>query len=196
MFSPGSVADDERLTTGVSWLLVAFASVDALVNLASGALLWGGFAMVVAVVALVPAVTRGDPTAMVQSELLALAVLPLFVRSLGLFTQIATYAAVAALALLVVAEIEAFSAAEMTRPFAVAFVVLTTMAVASVWASAQWLSDAFLGTSFLSTRTALMWDLVVATLVGAGAGLLFELYFRRETDGDGAEDGPIEGDVT
>jgi hypothetical protein len=196
MLSPGSVAHDERFTTGLSWVLVAFASVDALVNVASGALLWGGFATVVSVVALVPAVIRRDSTAIVQPELLALAVIPLFVRSLGLFTQIATYAAVAALALLVVAEIEMFSTAEMTRPFAVVFVVLTTMAVASVWAGAQWLSDAFLGTSFLTTRTALMWDLAVATLVGVGSGLLFELYFRHEADGDDVEDGPIEGDVT
>jgi hypothetical protein len=196
MLSPGSVADDERFTTGLSWVLVAFASVDALVNVASGALLWGGFATVVSVVALVPAVIRRDSTAIVQPELLALAVLPLFVQSLGLFTQITTYAAVAALALLVVAEIETFSTAEMTRPFAVVFVVLTTMAVASVWAGAQWLSDAFLGTSFLTTRTALMWDLAVATLVGVGSGLLFELYFRHEADGDDVEDGPIEGDVT
>jgi len=196
MLSSGSVADDERFTTGLSWVLVAFASVDALVNVASGALLWGGFATVVSVVALVPAVIRRDSTAIVQPELLALAVIPLFVQSLGLFTQITTYAAVAALALLVVAEIEMFSTAEMTRPFAVVFVVLTTMAVASVWAGAQWLSDAFLGTSFLTTRTALMWDLAVATLVGVGSGLLFELYFRHEADGDDVEDRPIEGDVT
>jgi len=99
---------------------------------------------------------------------------------------VTTYLAVAAVALIVAVELDAFTAVKMNETFAVAFVAVTTMAAAGLWALAQWLADAYLGTRLLAARgppevveTAIMWDFVAATVAGAGAGLLFELYFRR-----------------
>jgi hypothetical protein len=141
-------------------------------------------------VAVIPPLLTRDVTTMASWVVLLLAAVPLVGRSLDVFTQVATYLAVAALALLVAVEIEVFSPAEMTPSFAVSLVVITTMAIAGVWAIARYFSDQFLATSFLSDQTALMWDLVLAAAVGLGAGLLFELYFRRYSHaGDRFEDG-------
>lgn len=174
-----SLLDDGRVNAWISWAFVGFLLVATGESLLDGAFLWAGVAATVAAIALLPAVIYRDPSVMPPWELLVLAVLPIAARSFGLATQIATYLAVAAVALLVAVELHAFSRTEMTPWFAVLFVVLTTMAVAGVWAIAQYFSDVYLGTSFLTDKTALMWELVVATLAGAGAGLLFELYFRR-----------------
>jgi len=182
--SLSSLIHDERINAGVAWVLVLFLLVAVGESAADGKLLWAGLAATIAVVAAVPAVAAGDPEVMVPWELLVLAALPVVGRSFGVLTQIATYLAVAALALLVAVEIDTFSGAEMTPSFALLFVVIASMAVAGVWAVAQWLLDAYLATSFLSDKVELMWDLVLATVVGMGAGLLFELYFRR----DGARD--------
>jgi hypothetical protein len=116
---------------------------------------------------------------MVSWESVLLAAVPLLGRSLGLVTEIATYLAVAALALLVAVEIHTFSEAEMTARFAVGFVVVATMAIAGAWAIAQVASDWLLGTTFVAGKADLMWGLVLATVVGLAAGALFELYFRR-----------------
>lgn len=168
-----------REAPALSWLVVAALAAAAVVNAVQGALLWSGFAAVAVGVASVPAVVRRDARATVPPELLALTALPVFARSFGAGTQVATYVAVAALALTVVVEIAMFSETAMTRPFAVGFVVLTTMAVAGAWTVAQGLSDMFLGTTILRSIAATMWDLIVAILAGTGAGVLFELYFRR-----------------
>jgi len=67
----------------------------------------------------------------------------------------------------------------MTRTFAVAFVVVTTMATAGVWAVVRWLADIYLGTGFDLDERALMLEFVASTVVGGGGGGVFEYYFRR-----------------
>lgn len=196
MASLSSLLEDERVNAGVAWLLVAFLLVASVESGVDGDLLWAGLAATVAAIALVPTVLSKEATVMIPWELLALAVLPVVGRSFGLFTQIATYLAVAALALIVAVEIHTFSTAEMTPRFAVAFVVMTTMAIAGVWVVVQWLSDSYLATSFLTNKTAVMWDLVVATLVGTVAGLLFEVYFRRYAPAGARPEAVRGGDAT
>jgi hypothetical protein len=97
-----------------------------------------------------------------------------------------TYLAVAAVALVIAVELDAFTAVRMNRAFALLFVVVATAAAAGVWAVVQWVSDLYLGTSLLLdgrpeevVETELMWDFVAATATGVLAGLLFEYYFRR-----------------
>lgn len=189
-----TLVDGSRVDAALAWTLVAMLLLAAVWSLLEGSALWAGFALVAAGVAIVPAVVVRDPAASVPPELLVLVVVPVVGRSYGPFTQVATYLAVAALALLVVVEIDAFSSAEMTPRFAVVFVVMTTMAVAAVWAIAQWLSDAYLATAFLGDKTDLMWDLVVATAAGGGAGLLFVGYFRRRAVGARRTEAPPEGE--
>lgn len=168
-----------RVNAALSWISVLFLLVAAVESVLDGEVLWAGLALTTAAVALVPAVLARGWTVLPPWEVLLLATLPLLGRSLGLLTQVATYLSVAALALLIAVELDAFTSVEMTSRFAVLFVVVTTMAVAGLWAVAQFGSDAYLGTSFLRDANELMWDLVVATAVGLGAGVLFEGYFRR-----------------
>jgi len=92
---------------------------------------------------------------------------------------VATYLSVAALALVVAVELHVFTPVEMTYWFAVLFVVVATIATAGVWAVVQWLSDIYLGTTFIHSEHRLMWDFVAATVVGVIAGVVFEWYFRR-----------------
>jgi hypothetical protein len=65
----------------------------------------------------------------------------------------------------------------MTPRFAAVFVVVTTMAAAGTWAVGTFVADAVAGTAFVGGKTELMWDLIVATGVGVGAGVLLDLYF-------------------
>jgi len=186
MSSLTGVIDDERINAALSWGIVALVAFAAVESLLTGELLWAGLAIATGVLAVLPPLRAGKTRTMVSWEVLALTAVPLVGRSLGVVTQAATYLAVATLALLIAVEIDSFSSAAMPPRFAVGFVVVTTMAVASVWTIAQFASDALLGTSTLPGQTRLMWDLILATAVGLGAGLLFELYFRRYVGSDPA----------
>lgn len=174
-----AIAQPRSLNATVTWLFVVGLSIGVLVNLAAGDLLWAIYALAVVVVALVPIVIARDGTGLVSWRVLLLAASPVVAHRLGVVAEPLTYVSVAALALLVAVEVDAFSAAEMPHWFAVLFVVLTTLSVASLWAVLQYASDVWLETSFLTGRVDLMWDVVAATAAGVGAGVLFELYFRK-----------------
>lgn len=179
MATLSSLVHDGRVNAALGWAcllaLLGVAGVEAL----GGRLLYAGFALAVLAAGVVPPAVARDPTAMLPWELLALALLPAVARTLGLFVAEANYVSVAAVALVVAVELSAFTGVEMTARFAVAFVVLTTMAVAAVWAVAQYASDAYLGTDLVAGTTALQWELAAASAVGVAAGLLFAAYFRE-----------------
>lgn len=179
MSALGRLVEDERTNALLAWLVVAVLVVVVVESALAGGLLWAGLAAVVVALAVVPAAVTGRPTANLPWELLVLAALPLAGRTFGVVTQVATYLAVTAVALVVAVELHAFTDVEMTPAFAVVFVVLTTMAVAGAWASVQWLSDRLLATDYLSTRTALMWDLTVASATGVLGGVAYAAYFRE-----------------
>lgn len=203
----GGMLDDERVNAWLAWALVAFVLAVAGANLATGDLLWAGFAAVVAVLALVPAARFRSPRAMLPWEVLALAALPLLARTIAVFAafrgDVASYVSVAALALVVAVELHLLTPVEMSYRFAVAFVVIATMATAGVWAVIRYGSDVFLGTTLLlpAVRTEaamakaehrLMVEFVASFLAGAGAGVVFELYFRRRARADAEEIAPEE----
>jgi hypothetical protein len=189
------VVEDRRANAVLGWLLVALLVGLAGSDVASGNLLWAGFTLVVATLAVVPAVAYRNPEAMLPWEVLVLASLPLLSRALvagqqldgvTLTGRVSTYVAVAAVALIVAIELDVFTPVRMNYSFAVFFVVVTTMAAAGIWAVVQWLSDSFLGTALILDgrpeaviETALMWDFVAATVAGLVAGVVFEWYFRR-----------------
>jgi hypothetical protein len=189
------VVESRRINTALAWLLVCFLVVTAVGQFVEGELQWAGFTAAVAVFAVIPAVALRDPTSMLPWEVLFLAALPIIGRALvagetvgGMtFTgRVTTYLAVAAVALIVAVELDVFTAVRMNHSFAIAFVVVTTMAAAGVWAVVRWASDVLVGTSFLFDgrpeaviEEALMWDFVAATVAGVFAGVLFEYYFRR-----------------
>jgi len=183
------VASDDGLleydTTNaiLAWALVAALVVVAGERLRSGAVLEAGFAAVVALVAVLPPVGASRPREMVAWEILAVAVFPFVLPYAGFLEGQWDYLAVAAVALLVAVELDAFTAVEMTPDFAVAFVVVVTMAVAGLWTIARFASDVYLGTSLLPGLNPLMWDVIAATAIGVLAGVTFELYARRVSPG-------------
>ncbi len=177
-----ALVEDKRVNAGVAWLLVGFLFVVVTASILRSDLLWAMFAGFVAVLAIIPPVSYRNAEAMLPWEVLALAALPVLGRALAtlaLTTRLATYLSVAALALIVAVELHVFTPVRMTHWFAVLFVVIATIATAGVWAVVEWLSDMYLGTEFIGTEQALMWDFVYATVVGLLAGIIFELYFRR-----------------
>jgi hypothetical protein len=183
---------DERLNAILAWLLVGFVALVAVGNVAISELLWAGFALAVAALAVVPAVRFRTPWAMLPWEVLALAAFPLVGRTFTLVAGVgtgalATYLAVAAVALIVTVHLHVFTPVDMNAAFAVFFVVVATMAAAGVWAVVRFALDTLLGTTFLLkpgleesvVERNLMFEFVYSTIAGVGAGLVFDQYFRR-----------------
>ena len=190
----GAVLETERGNALLSLLLVGFVGLVVAGNALRGDFLWAGFALIVLVLALIPAVAFRRWTVMLPWEVLALAVLPLAGRAfttVPITGRFVTYLAVAALALVITVELHVFTPVEMTAGFAVLFVVVATMATAGVWAVLRWVVDVSLGTTFLldpalspdEVETRLMWEFVYSTLAGVAGGVIFEAYFRRRDRG-------------
>lgn len=163
----------------LSWGFVVTLVVVAVERALAGEYLWAAMAGVAVAATLVPPILVTDPREMVAWEVVALVAVPLVAPYFGVLEGGGTYLSVAALALVVAAELDAFTTVEMTPDFAVAFVVVVTMAVAGLWVIARYASDVSLGTSYLASQTAVMWDLIYATGAGLLGGLVFELYLRR-----------------
>lgn len=186
----GHLLEDTRLNAAVSWLFVVSLWLIELESLLDGELLWAGFVGFVALLAILPPLAYRNWTAMLPWEVLFVAIIPIFGRSIELLVMYApflssaplTYFAVATVALILAVELHLFTTVKMTHRFAVLFVVVTTMAASGVWAVLQWLSDSYLGTAFLHTNAALMQNMLFATAAGIFSGVLFDAYFRRRRD--------------
>lgn len=180
---------DGRTNALIAWMLV----VALWLVLAESVLyfdpIWIAFVAVTAVVVLLPPAAYRDWRVMLPWELLVLATLPITVRALfgGELGTFAYYLSVAALALLITVELHMFTSLRVTHWFAVAFVVMTTLAAAAAWAVVRWLFDRYLETEFLlepgtsqdAANAALMVEFLWVTLAGLAAGVLFDAYFRR-----------------
>jgi len=179
MTSLRSLLVRRRVDAGVAWAVTAALCVAAIVLFGRGEPDWAVFAVLVAGVATLVPVLAGDTAVTVPGELLALAALPFVIRAAGLFPGLTAFFAAAALTLLVVVVLDAFTSLSMTPRFAAVFVVVATMAVAGAWAVVIFAADALLGTNFVTGRAELMWDLVAATGAGVVAGVGFDLYVDR-----------------
>lgn len=185
-----SVIENERVNTAIAWVVIAFLIGVVVASAVEGDFLWAGFALIVATLALVPMVAYRRATLMLPWEVLVLAALPLIGRTFAtvpLTSQLATYLAVAAVALIIAVELHLFTSVMMTPGFAVLFVVIATMATAGVWAVVRWVLDVAIGTQFLLVpgideeviERQVMWEFVYSTIAGIVAGIIFEGYFRR-----------------
>lgn len=178
----GEVVETRRVNAALSWLLVGFVCSVVIGSVVDDDLVLASVATSVVVLVLIPPASYRNATVMLPWEVIVLAVLPLFGRvfsTVALTSRLATYLSVAALALIVAVELHVFTAVRMTHWFAVLFVVIATMATAGVLSVVQWASDLYLGTAYIPDDRQLMWDFVAATAAGLGAGVIFDLYFRR-----------------
>jgi hypothetical protein len=189
-----AVMDNTRLNAALAWLLILAVALVGVESVTDADWVWVTIAATVVFLSVLPPVAFRSPLVMLPWEVLALAVLPLFVRGLfgGLIGTVAAYLGVAAVALVIAVDLDVFTPVRMTTWFAVIFVVVTTMATAGIWAVLRWLSDVFLGTTLVypspppvspaveeAALEALMWDFVGATVAGLLAGVVFAGYFRQ-----------------
>lgn len=172
---------DGRTNAILSWLLVGVLGavfVESVLELDYQWILFVGF---VGVIVLLPPLAFREWQVMLPWELLVLATLPILVRGVlgGTVGTFATYLSLAALALLVIVELDMFTTLSVTHWFAVLLVVLTTMAAVAAWTVFRWNADRMLGTAYLVDNETLMLEWLYVTLAGIAAGLLFDGYFKR-----------------
>lgn len=185
-----ALLSDQQVNAALAWVLVGALLLIAGGSFLTGDVLWAGFAVAVAVIALVPPLSFRDARTMLPWEILLLAGLPILGRAVATFrvsNQIATYLSVAALALIIAVELNTFTSVEMSSAFAVAFVAIATMATAGVWAVVRWSLDVTLGTTFIfrpglteaEIERGVMLEFVASTVAGVLGGIVFEFYVRR-----------------
>ncbi|WP_233745288.1 hypothetical protein [Halobacterium bonnevillei] len=165
----------------IAWILVgvlALVFVDSVMDFDRQ---WMVFVGAVGVIVLIPTAAYRSWRVMLPWELLVLALAPIIVGGLfgGTLGTFSVYFALAAVALVVVVELHLFTSMSVTHWFAVALVVMTTLASGAAWAVVRWNLDQYFGTNYLSTNDALMVEFVWVTLAGFVAGILFDAYFRR-----------------
>lgn len=174
---------DDRTNAATAWLLVAAIGAIGVGELATGSgFLWATFAAVLVALALLPPIAFRSSLVMLPWEVLLLAALPVLGMALGadrLTGHFAAYLSVAAIALVIVVELQSFTSVRMTPTFAIVLVVVATMAAAGLWALLRWSADQLLGIPFLLDHDEVMWEFVYSAVAGLGAGVVFELYFRR-----------------
>ncbi len=164
-----------------AWILAAVIGISVLASVLGGDFLWAGLGLVALALALIPVGAYHRPTTMVPWEALCFVAIPLLSVPFGsiLPLSVATFLTVAGLALVLAVELDAFTEVELSPWFAVLFVVITTMAIAGLWAVVQWVADRTLDMHDLHGLQSLMWSLLAATLAGLAAGIVFATYFRH-----------------
>lgn len=176
---------------GLCWLVVALLAGLAILLGVAGSYRWFSLTGIAIALMVLPAATRRDPYAMPPWGLLVLVAIPVVEAAvLGetVLSPIAVYLAVAAVALIVAADVHTFTPVRMNRSFAVALVVIATLAVAATWNVTLWVADATLGTAYLvgdrtqdAANHAMMIDFLYATAAGSVAGVLFVAYLRSRS---------------
>jgi hypothetical protein len=171
---------DGRLNALVAWAMIAVLAGVLVESALDYDLLSAAIVVGLGAVVLAPTAAARDWRAMLPAELVGLALLPILVRAVfgGELGTFATYVAIAALALVIAVDLHMFTTLRLTHWFAVAFVVMATLATAAVWTVLRWNLDQRVGTEFLTTNDALMIEWIYVTLAGIAAGLLFDGYFR------------------
>ncbi|WP_339103625.1 hypothetical protein [Haloterrigena salinisoli] len=173
---------DGRTNATIAWVLVVAIAVVGIGELVTGGFLWATFAAALVALAVLPPVTYRSSLVMLPWEVLFMAALPVLGMAVGaerLTGHFASYLSVAAIALVLAVELQSFTTVRMTPGFAVVFVAVTTMAAAGLWALLRWSAAQTLGIPFTADHDAVMWEFVYSAVAGLGAGVVFELYFRR-----------------
>lgn len=174
---------DTRVNAGIAWLLTGLTGLVGVEATLLGDPVWGVFAVLAALIAIAPAVRYRHPLVMPPWEVLVVVALPMFGRTVlgGLSGTLVTYLAVAGVALVVAVEIHTFTPVSFTIGFAILLTVVATMATAGVWGLLRAGADWYLGMNTMPGNKDLNWEFVYSIVAGAGAGVVFEYYFRRES---------------
>lgn len=188
--SPEDLLANRRTNALVAWLFVVFLGFVVGESVVDGDIPWAVFVLSIIVLCLIPPLAFRDPATMLPWEVVALAALPTFGEAIAppqIAGEFLVYLSVAALALIVAVQLDLFTDVEMTIGFAIAFVVLVTLATAGVGAVFRWRFDLLFGTTLLlepgvdtdTIHDELMVEFLYSALAGIAAGFIFQLYFRR-----------------
>ena len=180
---------DERTNAVLGWALLGVVLLSAVQSILTGRYLWVGFELLFVVLAGLPALVSRDWQTLVPWPLLLVGAVGLAGQSLGFHQELTGYTAVAASALVGVAELDAYTDVEMSRRFSIAFAALATMAIQGLWTIVRFYSDQWLGTGYVESQADVQWDFVFVTIVAVVVGVAFELYFER-ADGAGSREEP------
>lgn len=187
----GGSIDETRRNAALGWLVVALLAGLAIRQGFAGSYRWFFFTGMAIALMVLPTAALRDPYAMPPWELLALAAIPVVDAAIldeTLVSPIAVYLAVAAVALIVAVDVHNFTPARMNRSFAIALVVIATLAIGATWNVTLWIADATLGTAYLvgdqsqdAANYEMMIDFLYAAIAGLLAGVFFTGYLRRRS---------------
>jgi hypothetical protein len=177
--SPADGGTGQRGDATLPWLSTAVIALGAVESLVNEAPLGAVLVLVVVGIAVVPPILARSPWVTVPWPVLLGGVVAVVMRTVGVHRGVATHLLVGTAALLVVVELDALTPVELSRRFAVALAALTTLAMQGLWTIAQYYSDAWLGSDYITSQTELQWDMVSVTAVGLLLGAFATLYFVR-----------------
>lgn len=167
-------------------ILSGLISIYLLINcfniVLDGNITWSVYGFAVLALVFIPPIYFEDRSALVPFEVLLFLALPFTLKGMELgfaASNTLNYLSAAGIALLIATELDTFTSFKTNAFFSVILVSFTTVAVAGAWAVARWLSDIHLGTSFIVSESALMWEFSAALLAGVIAGLVFRYYLRK-----------------
>jgi len=199
----GGSTDSAGRNAALGWLVVVLLAGLTVRPSLAGSYRWSFLTALSIALVVLPAAASSNPSAMPPWELLVLATIPVVdaaVLDETVVPSVAVYLAVAAVALIVAVAVHTFTPLRMNRPFAVALVVIATLAVGATWNVALWVADTTLGTTYLvggrsqdAANRAVMIDFLYATVAGLLAGVLFTVYRRYRSFAPTADTGAAGG---
>ena len=165
-----------------SWVLLIYLIITSFNIFLDGSITWSIYTLLIVLLVFLPVMRSQKVTDMVPFEVLFLLAIPFTLKGIefglvGSYTL--NYLSASAVALLVIVELDTFTSFKTNHWFSVYLVMLTTAAVAGLWAVMRWFSDIYLGTSLIVSENLLMLEFAGATLAGSVAGQIFGFYFRE-----------------
>ncbi len=172
--------EQKQYNAMLAWLLWLLLCGIVVLSFNRGDLAWGGLTVSAICLLLAPALITRSLQVMMPWELVAMTTLPIGIRGMtGVDGPFVSYIAIAAVALILLAELHVFGPLELTHWFAIVLVIMSTLAVAGVWAVLRYHLDQRVGTAYLTDNTTLMIEFGWAIVAGVVAGIVFDLYFRH-----------------
>lgn len=177
-----SIIASRRLNSILSGFLSIYLLFNCFNILLDGNITWSIYGFAVLALVFLPPVVLEDRSALVPFEVLLFLAIPFSLKGMELgfaASHTLNYLSAAGVSLLLVTELDTFTSFRSNSSFAVLIVSLISVAVAGFWAVGRWLSDIYLGTSFIVSEHDLMWEFSAALLAGILAGMIFRYYLKE-----------------
>jgi signal transduction histidine kinase len=173
------VLGTDRANAVAVWVVAAGLLAAAAYRAWHGEWLWTALALAAVGLTAVPAVAHRNWRIVPPSWVPLFVAAPLVVRPYQPFAHVATYTAVAVLALMTAVNLNALTEVELSRRMGVLFVVTTTMGLSGLWVMLVGLGDMFLGMNHVAGMAELNREFIASVLTGVVGGVVFERYFQH-----------------